>query len=344
MRTELYKITTGSLLHDVGKVVHRTGDSHSHAESGYAFLKEQTGLDDAEILQQVRFHHAAELKNAGLAQNSLAYITYIADNIASATDRRTSDAQGYGFSRDLPLDSIFNLLNGNDEHMKYAPKVLDGSINYPALRSIKYDETFYSRCLDNIRDSVKGIDHNEAYINSLLEVLEANLTYVPSSTSREEVADISLFDHSKLTAALGCCIWEYLNAQGVTDYRERLFTQAASFYQEKAFLLYSIDISGIQDFIYSIADDGALKALRARSFYLELLMEHLVDTILGRIGVSRANCIYCGGGHAYLLLANTEQTIKTLTAFESDINGWFLDMFAPRFMQRADMHHARQMI
>ena len=264
MRTELYKITTGSLLHDVGKVVHRTGDSHSHAESGYAFLKEQTGLDDAEILQQVRFHHAAGLKNAGLAQNSLVYITYIADNIASAADRRTSDAQAYGFSRDLPLDSIFNLLNGNDEHMKYAPKVLDGSINYPTLRSIKYDETFYSRCLDNIRDSVKGIDHNEAYINSLLEVLEANLTYVPSSTSKEEVADISLFDHSKLTAALGCCIWEYLNAQGVTDYRERLFTQAASFYQEKAFLLYSIDISGIQDFIYSIADDGALKALRAR--------------------------------------------------------------------------------
>lgn len=327
MRTELYKITTGSLLHDVGKVVHRTGDGHSHAESGYAFLKEQAGLDDAEILQQVRFHHAAGLKNAGLAQNSLAYITYIADNIASAADRRKSDEQGYGFSRDLPLDSIFNLLNGNDEHMKYAPKVLDGSINYPALRSIKYDETFYSRCLDNIRDSVKGIDHNEAYINSLLEVLEANLTYVPSSTSKEEVADISLFDHSKLTAALGCCIWEYLNAQGVTDYRERLFTQAASFYQEKAFLLYSIDISGIQDFIYSIADDGALKALRARSFYLELLMEHLVDTILGRIGVSRANCIYCGGGHAYLLLANTEQTIKTLTVFESDINGWFLDMF-----------------
>lgn len=92
MRTELYKITTGSLLHDVGKVVHRTGDGHSHAESGYAFLKEQAGLDDAEILQQVRFHHAAGLKNAGLAQNSLAYITYIADNIASARidERRMS--------------------------------------------------------------------------------------------------------------------------------------------------------------------------------------------------------------------------------------------------------------
>ena len=329
MRTELYKITTGGLLHDIGKVVYRTGDrhTHTHTESGYAFLKEQAALEDEEILQQVRFHHAGELKNAGLAKNSLAYITYIADNIASAADRRKSDVQGYGFSRDLSLDSIFNLLNGNDEQMKYAPKVLDGSINYPTSRSIQYDETFYSGCLDNIRDSIKGLYYNESYINSLLEVLEANLTYIPSSTSREEVADISLFDHSKLTAALGCCIWEYLDAQRVEDYRERLFTQAASFYQEKAFLLYSFDLSGIQDFIYSIADDGALRALRARSFYLELLMEHLVDTLLERVGLSRANCIYCGGGHAYLLFANTEQTIKTVTAFENDINSWFFDAF-----------------
>ena len=45
------------------------------------------------------------------------------------------------------------------------------------------------------------------------------------------------------------------------------------------FLLYSLDLSGIQDFIYTITSDGALKALRARSFYLELLTEHLVDTM-----------------------------------------------------------------
>ena len=144
MRVDLYKVTAGGLLHDVGKVVHRTGDGRSHAESGYAFLKEQAGLDNAEILQQVRFHHASELKKAGLAKDSLAYITYIADNIASAADRRKSDTQGYGFSRDLPLDSIFNLLNGNEEYMKYAPKVLDGDINYPTSRAIRYEETFYN--------------------------------------------------------------------------------------------------------------------------------------------------------------------------------------------------------
>ena len=42
---------------------------------------------------------------------------------------------------------------------------------------------------------------SQEYLNSLLEVLEANLTFVPSSTAKGEVADISLFDHLKLTGA-----------------------------------------------------------------------------------------------------------------------------------------------
>lgn len=327
MKGEVYKLTTGALLHDVGKIVYRCGDGRSHAESGYAFLKENAALDDQEILQQIRYHHASGIKKASLPLHSLAYITYLADNIAAAADRRRSDGQGYGFSRDLPQDSIFNLLNGNDAHMKYAPAFLDGQINYPTSRTIPYHESFYAACLDNIRDCVRGIYYNPSYINSLLEVLEANLTYIPSSTSKQEVADISLFDHSKLTAALACCIWEYLQEEKVEDYKTALYQQAEQFYQVRAFLLYSIDISGIQDFIYTIADDGALKALRARSFYLELLMEHLVDTILERVGLSRANCVYCGGGHAYLLLANTKETVQQITAFESDMNHWFLNTF-----------------
>ena len=65
-------------------------------------------------------------------------------------------------------------------------------------------------------------------------------------------------------------------------------------------------MSGIQDFIYTISSDKALKNLRARSFYLDIMMEHLVDTVLSKIRAVSTNCIYCGGGHAYLLLPNTE--------------------------------------
>lgn len=46
---------------------------------------------------------------------------------------------------------------------------------------------------------------------------------------------------------------------------------------EKAFLLYSADFSGIQKFIYTVASEKALRSLRSRSFFLELAMEHYAD-------------------------------------------------------------------
>ena len=76
MRTELYKITTGSLLHDVGKVVHRTGDSHSHAESGYAFLKEQTGLDENEMRLEDKLKRMAKRTSYhALGHSSVTYVS-----------------------------------------------------------------------------------------------------------------------------------------------------------------------------------------------------------------------------------------------------------------------------
>lgn len=326
MHERQYQIVVGGLLHDIGKVVYRSGDGRSHPESGSEFLL-QAGIKDAEILQQVRFHHAKDLRNASLSQGSLAYITYIADNIASAADRREAETEGRGFSRELAQDSIFNRLNGNVGKSRYAPKLLTEEINFPTESTITYDSRFYKNCLFSLRDNLRGIYLDNQYVNSLLELLEANLTYVPSSTSLGEAADISLFDHCKLTAALGSCILKYLDEARIFDYHQALWKEEQQFYQKKVFSLYSMDLSGIQDFIYTIVSDGALRALRARSFYLELLMEHLVDTILYRMGLSRANCIYTGGGHAYLLLPNTSAAQEQRKQLEWETNQWLLRQF-----------------
>ena len=101
----------------------------------------------------------------------------------------------------------------------------------------------------------------------------------------------------KITAAVASCIEQYLKEQGETDYRETLFHNTQESYDREMFLLYSMDISGIQNFIYSISDKGALKGLRARSFYLEIMMEHVIDELLEKLSLSRANLIYTGGGN-----------------------------------------------
>ena len=98
MKDEKVKLIIGALLHDIGKVVYRQGqDVRKHSQSGYEYLKEQIGLDDREILDCVRYHHADEIKHAAIEKDSFAYIVYIADNIASAVDRREKEEKEQGF-------------------------------------------------------------------------------------------------------------------------------------------------------------------------------------------------------------------------------------------------------
>lgn len=328
MTEQEVKLVIGGLLHDVGKVIYRTGDGRKHSRSGYDYLKEEIGLEDKGILESVLYHHADALKNSTIADDSNAYVTYIADNIASASDRRENGSGDYGFEMSMPLQPVFNILNGNHGQQYYHPQMLkEKEINYPTSEVKTYDEFFYKSVKEQLSDTLRGIEWNAQYVNSLLSVLETTMGFLPSSTSKKEVADISLYDHVKLTAAVNSCIFQYLQEQGITNYREELYKNANAFYEKQAFLIYSIDLSGIQAFIYTIHSEDALKTLRSRSFYLEIMMEHLIDTVLERLSLSRANLLYSGGGHCYLLLPNTEQVKSVLEEFVKEVNTWLMETY-----------------
>lgn len=324
------KLITGSLLHDIGKVIYRQGtDRRNHSTAGGDYLKDEVGITDRVVLDCVKYHHAAMLKEAALDDNSLAYIVYLADNIAAFADRRKkAESDEKGFELAVPLQSIFNILNGNHEEFYYQPGDMgdDNGINYPSAEKKKFSEAFYTKIRQRLTDNLKGLQWTEEYINSLMAVMEANLTYIPSSTSKAELADISLYDHVKLTAAIAACIYDYLNEKGLS-YKAALFEHEKLFYDEQAFILYSMDVSGIQNFIYTIASKNALKTLRARSFYLEIMMEHIIDLLLEKAELSRANLIYSGGGHCYILLPNTEKTIAYIQDFQQEMKQWFLENY-----------------
>ena len=62
-----------------------------------------------------------------------------------------------------------------------------------------------------------------------------------------------------MTAAFGLCIEQYLAENEITNYKEELFKKTKDFYKKKVFGLLSIDLSGIQSFIYNISDEKHLK-------------------------------------------------------------------------------------
>ncbi|NEQ47569.1 MAG: type III-A CRISPR-associated protein Cas10/Csm1 [Leptolyngbya sp. SIOISBB] len=87
------------------------------------------------------------------------------------------------------------------------------------------------------------------------------------------------------------------------------------------------DLSGIQDFIYTISSDGALKSLRARSFTLELVTEEIVQQLLLGLGLPRSNVIYAGGGNLYLLAPAIQSVDQTVKAIRDRFNQWLFKEF-----------------
>lgn len=86
------------------------------------------------------------------------------------------------------------------------------------------------------------------------------------------------------------------------------------------------DLSGIQNFIYTISSDGALKSLRARSFYLELVTEEVVQQLLSTLELPRTSIIYAGGGNLYLL-ASDQGNGKALKTLQDRLNIWLRKSF-----------------
>lgn len=324
--------TYGALVHDLGKILYRAGESGSHSESGYKKLKAIWNQPD--ILDCIRYHHADALKSASLSKQSPAYIVYIADNIASATDRRekeNAEEGGQPFKKHLPLSSIFNLMHENPKDFEIPLEPLSNNYTHP-IPSGEYALTQrdYQNVANCLLQTLRDIPTEPRWMNTTLSILETWTSSIPSSTSTKEYADISLYDHQKITAASAACISEYLLENDISDYQQALVKQGKKFWDKKAFLLYSADISGIQSFIYTVSTDNALRSMRSRSFFLELLMEHYIDEVLDSCGLSRANLLYSGGGHCYMLLPNTQKIQTCLAQQSTHINRWLRQQFGTR--------------
>ena len=179
------------------------------------------------------------------------------------------------------------------------------SLNALPLREDKipfYDspagEDWKTKAAEEISQSYETIRENPT---ALLILLEKYGSFIPIA-SNKHYNSISLYEHIKFLSCLADA--------GTGD---------------KPHLLVSADFSGIQDFIYTISSKGALKSLRARSFFLELLANHIIYEILDTASATPANIIYAGGGGFALLLANRDETKESLKELKREFNEWLLN-------------------
>ena len=313
------KIMLAALLHDINKVF--------IPDTSYESLIKRLNIKDSELEKGIKCHHEMDFDNLELEDDSLAYVIYVADKIATAAERGRKENGELEFT---PLKSIFNTLNKNNQNKVYHPEAIsdNGAINYPVENCTEDIAEKLDSIKQDLLQKIGIIDYKREYLNYLLETFEIYLSFFPSSYLNEERADISLYDHIKITTAISSCIYRYLEEKGIKDYKSELISSIEKFEDKNIFLLQSMDLSGIQQFIYKQYDTkDALKNLRARSFYLEILLENFIDEILTDLELSRANLLYSGGGHAYLILPNTDNVKRYLDDIEVRMNKWLCETF-----------------
>lgn len=325
------KILLSALLHDLGKVLERTKEyktrefpddikifnTYAHpkhsalfirtlrkAEKLSNFLKEQL---TEEVEELVLTHHKPT--------NEYGIILQIADWLASS-EREESEIEKDSYIN-IKLSSPFRWVDEKAEELYYP---LDDIKN---IVPKKKDEVFvdgnkYSTLVNSLLNRFLLIND----IEQLLTLYEFYLSQVPAQTTGF-ISDISIYDHSRITAALSHILYR--------DYKEGLLTSndleiiraglkdkniVGEVFEKPLFTLISGDLSGIQNFLFNVTSEKAGRMLKGKSVFLDLLTRYSAKYILENTRFTRVNTIYLGGGNFDLLISCTpDEKLEELRAY-----------------------------
>jgi CRISPR-associated protein Csm1 len=152
---------------------------------------------------------------------------------------------------------------------------------------------------------------------------------IPSATAFNIRPDVSLYDHSRVAAAMATALWRYHHERKETDAvtAKELKAQEKS-WEDKKFLLVQGDFFGIQDFIFASGGETnkrAAKLLRGRSFYVSLLSECAALKVLDVLDLPSTSQVINAAGKFMIVAPNTPETLKKLLDVQHELDQWFLE-------------------
>jgi CRISPR-associated protein Csm1 len=152
---------------------------------------------------------------------------------------------------------------------------------------------------------------------------------IPSATAFNVRPDVSLYDHSRVAAALATALWRYHHENNQTDdIAAQALKDQKSSWTEPKFLLIQGDFFGIQNFIFASGGDTnkrAAKLLRGRSFYVSLLSECAALKILDVLNLPATSQVINAAGKFMIVAPNTDDTKVALKQVRAELDQWFLE-------------------
>jgi len=337
--------------------------SHVHAAyTGLAmdliedYLPDLTGADfapfgswktkeaDDSFINAAAMHHRPD--------TFLQWVIATADRVASGFDREefekyneaeegTSTGKNHYTARQLPLFEQIRLdsKDQQDYTYRYPLKPLSPNSIFPVIANQcegnddKAAQDEYLKLWQGFVEALKLMPKSHRNNWSLwldhFETLWGVYTQaIPSATAFNIRPDVSLYDHSRVAAAMATALWRYHYEHNETDEvtAKELKAQEKS-WEDKKFLLVQGDFFGIQDFIFASGGETnkrAAKLLRGRSFYVSLLSECAALKVLDVLDLPSTSQVINAAGKFMIVAPNTQATVKKLLDVQQELDQWFL--------------------
>ncbi len=314
------RLALGGLLHDIGKFAQRAGEQvsaewsenktqadfkYQHALHTWHFVQKYVPSDfQANLL--AAYHHAP--------QNAAQRLIRLADQLSSGerdsgenrddSDRKSHPRQLHPIFTQVETHEGKHPFHGQNKfYFPLKPLALQKDIIFPKEDPLPdtevwpaYDEMWEAFCKE--AENLQALPL-EAYLEAMQALMHRYTWSIPSAYFGS-VPDVSLYDHSRMTAALAVCLSDF-DDDTIQALNRDWQAKGGEMWEKPVALLVGGDISGVQKFIYTISSKGAAKALRGRSFYLQLLTEAVLRFVLRELDLPYTNVIYSGGGNFYLL-------------------------------------------
>lgn len=327
-KEENIDVQIGCILHDIGKFHQRADKRHfhtAHEKLSKTFVK-NIGFEETENMV---LYHMGKNYPSSLSEKDK-FLTNIVSKADVYSCKEREDLGHVAENvRKEPLISIFSnchILYNEKKEYYFPLGMLDlKNLTIPVESKKEAIGELNHNDYGNLwKEFLKDSKIQNKNFGTIYHMLKKYTLFMPSAAF-VSYPDISLFDHSKTTAAIGSCMHLYLAEKGERTINDKT----------KYFNMISGDISGIQNFIYGVSSPqfariGMAKRLRGRSFYTNLLSENLARIIIDRLELTDANILWCGGGHFLIVAPNTNRAKNILDDYETEIGKFLFSKYGDK--------------
>lgn len=292
-------ISVAILLRELGKLIRKA----KPAKSGpYPVCAASEFLADNSLLNNPGLRTISEYSSLFDVANPL---VKLAEQIASGT----SDACYTPFDR---LQSIFANMGENKSKLYHEIDAENWKSTIFAREDGFYSTSsqygyLWSEIKFQIAAAGKVAISATHFLHNLLDILKRYTACIPCDV--KNLPDVSLYDYAKTLASI--CVAIHRNKN-----------------QRLKFI--GGDLSGIQNYIYDIASAKASKNLKGRSFYLQMLVDEMVQKLLTVCHLNAVSVLYASGGSFFIIAPNNSELNDSIIHFRDQLEEQLFEQHGTR--------------